>query len=158
MALFRYPITPWAASNEPFAHRGRKRLRPVVRLKVVGPSGILGVHTYLDTGSEFCLFPEWVAWRVGLRKQPQSAMMPVGSSVSGTGFVAWFDTVQLQIDDPANVQAPFRWSAAVGFTPAGSFATSPIAGLLGVNGGLDRFQRVEFDWSALGGPEVVVRV
>jgi hypothetical protein len=112
---------------------------------------------YLDVGSELCLFPEWVAWRTGLRRQPHSATLPVGSSVSGTGVVAWFATVSLQVIDPTGVQTPFRWPAVVGFTPAGSFATSPVAGLLGVNGGLDQFQRVEFDWSALGGPEVVLR-
>jgi hypothetical protein len=63
----------------------------------------------------------------------------------------------LELADQAGILAPFRWSALVGFTGRGSFASTAAAGILGVNGGLDRFQCVEFDWSSLGGPEVVLR-
>jgi hypothetical protein len=45
----------------------------------------------------------------------------------------------------------------VGFTPAGTFSAGQVAGILGINGGLDQFQLVEFDLNALGGPEVVIR-
>ena len=31
------------------------------------------------------------------------------------------------------------------------------SGILGINGGLDQFQRVEFDWQAVAGPEVIIR-
>jgi hypothetical protein len=79
------------------------------------------------------------------------------SSVSRTGFSTWFQTVDLQIEDPTGVGPLFRWTAVVGFTGVGSFHATPATGILGVNGGLDHFQRIEFDWSALGGPEVVVR-
>jgi hypothetical protein len=132
-------------------------LRPFIGLRLIGPAGELRFDAYLDTGSEFCLFPEWIARRIGLRQQPQSLTMPVGSSVGGAGVVAWFEAVDLQIDDPANIQPSHRWKAIVGFTPVDTFASSPIAGLLGVNGGLDQFQRIEFDWHSLAGPEVVIR-
>jgi hypothetical protein len=82
----------------------------------------------------------------------------MGSSITRIGLPTWFAPVELQINDPADVIRPHRWSAVVGFTPVGSFAIGRAAGILGVNGGLDQLQRVEFDWSALGGPEVVVRV
>jgi hypothetical protein len=81
----------------------------------------------------------------------------MGSSLGVTGTLTWFARVELQINDPSGVIPPFRWPATVGFTPAGSFATGSVSGVLGVNGGLDQLQRVEFDWSALGGPEVVLR-
>jgi hypothetical protein len=81
----------------------------------------------------------------------------MGSNVSRTGFAAWFETVELELIDPAGVLPPFRWAAPVGFTGRGSFAKSSINGILGVNGGLDHFRRVEYDWSALAGPEVVIR-
>jgi hypothetical protein len=71
--------------------------------------------------------------------------------------MAWFAPVDLQIDDPNGVQAPFRWRAVVGFTPAGTFSIGQGSGILGVNGGLDQFQRTEFDWAGLNGPEVVIR-
>jgi hypothetical protein len=82
----------------------------------------------------------------------------MGSSVTLTGVPAWFETVQLELRDPAGVHRPFRWTSVVGFTGRGSFAKSAASGILGTNGGLDAFQRVEFDWAAASGPEVVVRV
>jgi hypothetical protein len=111
----------------------------------------------IDTGADCCLFPEWVAWRVGLKRTPGSPVQTMGSSLGVTGSLVWFARVELQVNDPRGVTLPFRWSAVVGFTPAGRFTTGSISGVLGVNGGLDRFQRIEFDWSALGGPEVVLR-
>jgi hypothetical protein len=82
----------------------------------------------------------------------------MGSSITRTGYATWFAPVRLQIDDPAGIVPPFVWPAVVGFTPTGSFAVGRAAGILGINGGLDAFQRVEFDWAAAGGPEVIVRV
>jgi hypothetical protein len=102
------------------------------------------------------LFPEWVAWRVGLRQTPAAPTVNMGSSLSQTGWWAWLETVDLELEDPTGVLPPFRWSAVVGFTGTGSFK-GRHNGIVGVNGGLDAFQRVEFDWSALGGPEVVLR-
>jgi hypothetical protein len=123
---------------------------------LIGPRTREPVNVVLDTGSECCLFPEWIAWRAGLRRAPTSPTVPMGSSVSRTGWSAWFERVELQLEDPTGIQPPFRWSAVVGFTGAGSF-TGRHNGVLGVNSGLDQFQRVEFDWSAFGGPEVVLR-
>lgn len=80
----------------------------------------------------------------------------MGSSVSQTGWNAWFCDIEMVIEEPGGTQPPFRWKAAVGFTGAGSFQ-SGTAGILGVNGGLDAFQRVEFDWAGLAGPEVIIR-
>jgi hypothetical protein len=157
LGLYRFSFPAWSPSIEPFARQGRKRLRPSIRLTVIGPQSSEEFEVVVDTGAEFSVFPEWVGWRVGLRRQPNSPVQTVVSSVSGSGAVAWFAPAELLILDPGGVQAPHRWPAIVGFTPAASFSTGPIAGVLGVNGGLDRFQRVEFDWSALGGPEVVLR-
>jgi hypothetical protein len=81
----------------------------------------------------------------------------MGSSVSRTGFPAWFETVDLRLDPSAGGGPSFRWPAMVGFTPRGSFMSGHVSGILGVNGGLDRFQRVEFDWATLTGPEVIIR-
>ena len=80
----------------------------------------------------------------------------MGSNVSQTGWQAWFESVELEITDPSAVTQPFRWKSVVGFTGAGSFQ-SGASGILGVNGGLDAFQRVEFDWANLAGPEVTIR-
>ncbi len=95
--------------------------------------------------------------RIGLKRLPGSPTRTMGSSLTRTGLPTWFAPVELQIEDPAGVIRPYEWSAVVGFTPTGSFPVGRAAGVLGVNGGLDRLQRVEFDWQALAGPEVVVR-
>ena len=111
----------------------------------------------LDTGGQCCLFAEWVAWRIGLKRMPLSPTQMLGSSITQSGSLAWFAPVKLQVDDPADIIRPHGWKAVVGFTPVGSFAVGRAAGVLGVNGGLDQLQRVEFDWQALAGPEVVIR-
>jgi hypothetical protein len=131
--------------------------QPVINLWLIGPAAARRFHVVLDTGAECCLFPEWVAWQTGLHQSSASPTLGMGSQVSRTGWSAWFARVELEVRDPAAILPPFRWPAVVGFTGRGSFGTTSVAGVLGVNGGLDRFRRVEFDWSALSGPEVVLR-
>ncbi|HEX4588511.1 MAG TPA: hypothetical protein VH120_01185, partial [Gemmataceae bacterium] len=115
------------------------------------------VDVILDTGAECCLFAEWVGRLVGLKQLPASPVITIGSSVSRTGVSAWFQRVELQLDPVGGVGTPFRWTGVVGFTPIQTFTAGRASGILGVNGGLDQFQRVEFDWSAAAGPEVVIR-
>ncbi len=158
MAVFQFPLSPAVSSNVPYARRGRAFGQPLIDLWVTGPKLTEKVRAVLDPGGECCLFPEWVAWRIGLRQTPSSPIVTMGSSVTLTGLPAWFAPVGLDLRDPAGVHRPFRWTSVVGFTGRGSFAKSAASGILGINGGLDQFQRVEFDWSAAGGPEVVVRV
>jgi len=141
----------------PFAVRGRIASRPTIWLTIIGPRAADTVQVVADTGGECCLFAEWVAWRIGLKRTPGSPTHTMGSSITRTGFPTWFSPVELQIDDPTGVIRPHRWPAVVGFTPAGSFTKGRAAGILGVNGGLGQLQRVEFDWAALAGPEVVIR-
>jgi hypothetical protein len=157
VGVYQYPLSPAIPSVAPYARGGQAFAQPVIRLWMIGPRGVERVRTVLDPGAECCLFPEWVAWRVGYRQSPASPVQPMGSSVSRTGFDAWFETVSLELRDPAGVHPPFRWAAPVGFTGRGSFAKSSAYGIIGINGGLDRFRRVEYDWSALSGPEVVIR-
>jgi hypothetical protein len=158
LSLFRFPLPPAQPSSQPFAASGFAADRPIIPLTVIGPRTAVQLYVVLDTGAECCLFAEWVAVRTGLGRTSAAPVATMGSSVSRTGFPVWFERVGLQLNDPAGVGRPFRWPAVVGFTPVGSFWAGRASGILGVNGGLDRFQRIEFDWSALGGPEVVVRV
>jgi hypothetical protein len=141
----------------PFAVGGQIASRPTIWLTIIGPRATDQVQVILDTGGECCLFAEWVAWRIGLKRLPSSPTHTMGSSITRTGFLTWFAPVEIQIDDPAGVIPPYRWPAIVGFTPAGCFTVGRAAGILGINGGLDQVQRVEFDWQALGGPEVLIR-
>jgi hypothetical protein len=157
VGVYQRTLPPAVPSNLPYARGGRLFRPPAVTIFLIGPRGRETVEAVLDSGGECCLFPEWLAWRAGYRQSPTSPVLTVGSSVSQTGVSAWFETVELELVDPSGVQPPFRWKSAVGFTPRGSFSRLRTFGILGVNGGLDRFRRVEFDWSALGGPEVVLR-
>jgi Aspartyl protease len=156
MGVYQIPLAAAAPSQFPYARHGRLFHQPIIDIYVRGPRGRHPVSAVLDTGAECCLFPEWVAWRIGLRQTPAAPTGLMGSSLSRTGWNAWFATVELELEDPARILPPYRWSAVVGFTGTGSFK-GRHNGILGVNGGLDAFQRVEFDWSALAGPEVVVR-
>jgi hypothetical protein len=155
--LYRFSFASWITSAEPFASHGRKRLRPFIPVGIFGPTGSDVPDVFLDTGAEFSLFPEWVGWRIGVRRHSKSPNFSVGSSIGGAAVIAWFAPVELEIRDPAGIQPPFRWSAIVGFTPAGTFSTGHFAGLLGVNGGFDQFQSAEFGWAATSGPEIVIR-
>jgi hypothetical protein len=154
--IFRFALPQAKPSTLPYAIGGRARARAVVAIRVIGPTGRLTVNAVLDTGADCCLFAEWVAWRVGIRRRPNAPGLTLVSSVSQTGVATWFEAAGFELTDPAGNRPPFQWRSVVGFTPVGSFG-GPIAGILGVNGGLDQVQRVEFDWSALGGPEVVLR-
>jgi hypothetical protein len=122
-----------------------------------GPKAVERVNAVIDTGSACCLFPEWVAWRVGLWQTKSAPQARMGSNITSTGTTAWFETVELELRDSAGVHPPFRWSTVVGFTGRSSFGKTSAYGILGINGGLDRFRRVEFDWQALAGPEVIIR-
>jgi hypothetical protein len=104
-------------------------VRPFIRIGIHGPAGFDTPDVYLDTGAEFCLFPEWVGRLIGVHRQANSPVVSVGSSISGAGVIAWFAPVELEIQDPSNVQPPFRWPAVVGFTPSGTFpsARSPAS-------------------------------
>jgi hypothetical protein len=145
-------------STLPYARGGRIATRPIIPLTVIGPRATVQVDVILDTGADCCLFAEWVGRLVGLKRSPTSPTVTVGSSVNRTGVSAWFEQVELQLDPVGGIGPPFRWPAVVGMTPVRTFVAGRAAGILGINGGLDAFQRLEFDWAAVGGPEVVIRV
>jgi hypothetical protein len=154
--VIRLPLPVARRSRQPYAVGGLDFPPPIIPVSVFGPAGAVTVDAVLDSGGVCGLFAEWVAWRVGLRRQPGSPVITMGSSVTVTGFPTWFGRIDMQINDPTGIASPLRWDAVVGFTPRGSFG-GPVSGVIGVNGGLGRFRRVEFDWSAPGGPEVVIR-
>src|SRR5436305_12006901 len=118
--MIRIPIAPATPSHSPYAVGGRAASRAVTWLTVTGPRTADRVQVVLDTGSDCCLFAEWVAWRIGLRRSANSPALVMGSSLGGAAS-AWFDRVGLRIDDPNGVTPPVRWDAVVGFTPPGSF-------------------------------------
>lgn len=157
MSVFTFPLPSAANSTLPYSRRGRKFGQPMVELWLRGPLSTMMVDSVIDTGAECCLFPEWVGWRVGLKQKPTSPVLPMGSTIIHTGTAAWFDAVELELRDAAGVHRPFRWTAVVGFTGRGAFGKTSAYGILGVNGGLDQFQRVEFNWQSSAGPEVVIR-
>src|SRR3954470_4870895 len=101
VGVFCFPLPHASVSNHPYARHGRGFLQPIISVLVIGPAGRHPTRVVLDTGAECCLFPEWVAWRVGFRRTPSSPTVTMGSSVSRTGWSAWFETADLQLEDPA---------------------------------------------------------
>jgi hypothetical protein len=125
---------------------------------MTGPNGAaFSLAVIVDSGADYSVFPQWVAGRLGFSLAGTPPDLTTVSSVGGGGLPAWFRPVTLEVQDLGGVQRPFRWDAWVGFVAGPSFATSLVSGVLGVNGALDHFRRVEFDWYSLQNPEVVLR-
>jgi hypothetical protein len=139
VGVYQIPLPPAVPSNQPYARNGRQFRQPVIKLFLIGPRERESVDAVPDTGGECCLSPEWLAWRIGFRRTNAAPVLTVGSSVSQTGVTTWFQAVELELVDPAGIQPPFRWPATIGFTGRGSFSRLNTFGVLGVNGGLDRF-------------------
>src|SRR6267154_3195870 len=89
VGIFQYQLPPANNSTLPYARRGQAFVQPRIKLWVIGPRSVDLVDTVLDIVAECCLFPEWVAWRVGLRQSAASPQVLMGSSVSMTGVLAW---------------------------------------------------------------------
>jgi hypothetical protein len=158
LSLYRFSLPAPTRSNLPYAHRGILHERPTIRLWMIGPGRPpLRLDVKLDTGADYCVFPAWLTPRVGVSLAGASPDAITVSSVGTGGSPTWFRPVDLEVRDETGAQRPFRWTATVGFISGPSFLTSPVSGVLGVNGGLDRFQRVEFDWYSLQTPEIVLR-
>lgn len=106
------------------------------------------VDALIDTGSDWCLFPDWLAHRLKLdllnspNLRIRGATGPLQVSVHEIG---------LEIGQGAS---RFRWRCSAGFVPYQTplFASGDLSGILGHYGGLDQFETA-FDWCA-GLPQI----
>jgi hypothetical protein len=87
------------------------RPRPILAVRVDGPSSSVLRDGVLDTGADDTIFPEWVAIAVGLdlSRADQRDIGLVGRSP----IVCRYLSVQIQISDGKS--ETYRWTAVVGF-------------------------------------------
>ncbi len=100
--------------------------RPMVVVRVIGPTGDWDELGRVDTGADETVIPNHIATAVGV----VDVSDPVLISGIGGGAVARFGAVDLEISDG---QTSYRWSASV------AFSTSPLA-VYGINGFLQFFR------------------
>src|SRR5262245_12643264 len=106
---FAYLTVPRSQPIVPL--RGRQsRPRPIIAVRVNGPSGSVPQDALLDTGADDTVFPESVARRIGL--VPTTRTGAAGSALQTTAQL-WYAQVQLAIADN---QEQREWTAWVGFT------------------------------------------
>jgi hypothetical protein len=127
--------------------------RPVIPARAfqpTQPTRSLPIKLLLDSGADFCIFPDWLAQGLGISL---TGIRPVPLSGAGGSVVAQFCPLALQIGVMGQYH---RWELLAGFVSR----TTPIfrqgnwAGVLGQIGGFDQFQ-VTFDWCA-GIPRAVM--
>jgi hypothetical protein len=157
-------------TDRPYLLGGRNAYRPLIPLTVFGPAGRgLRMVAWVDSGADLCLFHQAVAdyvgveftlgggeWvrrygervRVGWRDRLAGAVERlVGTWVGGhartRGLHVRYGRValQLQAEDPDGRRLRWRWPVVAGFAAFRlDDKTEALTGLLGLHGGLDRFQ------------------
>ena len=104
-----------ARKPQPSLHGGTVRHRPIMAVRVTGPSGTWILDGLLDSGSDDTIFPEWVAAIIGV---DLTAATEHDIQLAGRGkpIRARFLPIQLRITD--GLQETYDWEATVGFVAA----------------------------------------
>jgi hypothetical protein len=84
--------------------------RPVVPIRVIGPSGEDVVHGRVDTGADDTLLPEFLIASLGVAVDPADVGQIEG--IGGHLITVQYATVDLEIPAPPQI---YRWNARVGF-------------------------------------------
>ena len=115
----------------PSLRGARVREKPVVPLKVIGPTGAHIPHGLVDTGADDVVFGFNIAALIGidLSQAPQLQAQGVGATQPSALL---YVPVILELSDGNET---CRWRATVAFTPA-----SMRLPLLGIAGGLEYFR------------------
>lgn len=82
--------------------------RPMISVRIIGPSGNVDVFGRVDTGADDTLIPDHFAAAIGVNQLSN----PVLINGVGGGAAARFGSVDLEISDGQN---SYRWSAWIGF-------------------------------------------
>lgn len=128
MAILRYTM--------PICRRdsGRNVRRPLIWLRVTNPSNGLyrNVRALIDTGSDRCIFPAWLAEKLGHNLEAGTKTTITGIYDDSTD--AWIHTNNFSFRDTDGNEASYLcWTI---FSPR----TTEGYGILGINGFLDHFK------------------
>ena len=135
MAL-RFSI-PWFLAPQPMPSLGggRRRYRPVITMRVVGPRAQETIQVIVDSAADDIVVATRVAHHVGV--DLSSAVIRTSQGVGySQPTPLYFAPVILELNDG---KESCRWRAVVGFTPV-----PPRFAMFGVAGGLE-YYRATFD-------------
>ena len=112
--------------------------KPVVPVRIAGPSGFLSIWALVDTGSDFTIFLQSVAQVLGIHVN-QTKPTPI-HAVGGTVLHTYPGTADLTLNDQKSTR--YNWTTPVAFIPYQN--PSQASSLLGHAGCLNFF-RATFD-------------
>jgi hypothetical protein len=122
-------------SGEGSRRLGRRPLRPIIEVALLGPSGRQVVPALVDSGSEHTLAAPWLARAVGVvPDEERSISLGIGGDTQRVGFA--HATLALLPPKTAPPRQPIEWEAEVGFF---NRWRPPWQLLLGQIGFFDRF-------------------
>ena len=98
--------------------------RPLVKVRVIGPSGDYDILTWVDTGADDTVLLSGIPQAIGVT----GLSSPVLIDGIGGKVAVRFGTVDLEIGDGQTV---YRWSAYVGFYDSNPSPGPPVLGLKG---------------------------
>jgi hypothetical protein len=92
----------------------KERWRPLVPLRILGPSGLLRsyIRAVLDSGADDTVLPMDVALIIGVATAPAAQRL----RWRGQTYSLQFGAVELELEDQTGMRC--RWRAVVGFSPA----------------------------------------
>jgi hypothetical protein len=132
--------------------------RPPIWVRAAAPGQPRPPRWYevqLDTGADCCVFARRVADEIGLQR-PADAHEERLRTCAGL-VVAWFAEVELHLGYPTDPYE-FGWTASVGFVRDDVLPAAFPSGILGIGGGLERFQSTTLILSPDGPDAPAVRV
>jgi hypothetical protein len=115
---------------DPCQPNRRYRIRPMLPLVIIGPTGRRTRQTLVDTGAAGTILPMALATAIGIREFQSSGMLQgIGGARSPS---VHYGEVLLRIHQGAEV---CQWRSFVGFPEAPLL----FEGILGISGGLEYF-------------------
>jgi hypothetical protein len=120
----RVPYLPGRAHlPQPSLGGGVLRYRPILAVRITGPTGWVLLDGVLDTGADDVIFPDTVAPHLGLDLS-QAERRDVGL-VGRKAVACDYAPVELLITD--GISETYRWTAVLGFV-ASTLLTRPLLG------------------------------
>ena len=138
MTAYRYPYT--CISNPVLPTVAKHRFEPLVRIGLRKDTNILRIETYIDTGSQWCLFDNSFANLLGIEDYKDTKDKVSLSGVGGKQpeNIGYFHDMKLLVfKNNKDLRPQNAWTidTKIGFLDK----TIGFAGILGVYGFLDQF-------------------
>jgi hypothetical protein len=119
----QYEVLPTPGNSAGFLYR------PLIPIRVIGPTGVQVVLGLVDTGSDVTVLPSFLLPIIGAAFNAEESAVFRG--VGGQEVTAHYSSVHLALD---HADGSYRWPATIGFLDGRDVA------ILGYSGFLEHFQ------------------